>query len=113
MADTKGNVKTMLGIKDTLQDAVISLIIANIESRLTVWLKQHAKLDNIPSELLFIVEEMAVARFQRLGSEGMASESVEGHSVTFNEDDFSPYLSILETYIPEKSNEKSGKVMFF
>lgn len=110
---TLQNVKTILGIKDTLQDDVISLIITNIESRLTVWLKQHAKLDSIPLELLFIVEEMAVARFQRLGSEGMASESVEGHSITFSEDDFAAYMSILETYIPVISTEKPGKVMFF
>lgn len=113
MADAKENVKTMLGIEDTLQDAVISLIITNIESRLTVWLKQHAQIDSIPTELNFIVEEMAVTRFNRIGSEGMRTDSVEGHSITFNEDDFAPYLSILETYIPEKSNEKPGKVMFF
>ncbi|GGJ85991.1 hypothetical protein GCM10007063_05590 [Lentibacillus kapialis] len=108
---TLENVKTVLGIDDQLQDDVINLLIQNVESRLKVWLKQHADMTEIPDELQFIVEEMTVARFQRLGSEGMSSESVEGHSVSFTEDDFAPYLSILETYIPK--NDGAGKVMFF
>ena len=107
------NVKLMKGIKDTLQDDVLNVLINNAESRLTVWLKQHAGLETIPIELLFIVEELTVARFNRLGSESMTSESVEGHSVTFTDDDFQPYLSILETYIPKKEKSTAGKVVFF
>ncbi|MDL4842833.1 phage head-tail connector protein [Aquibacillus rhizosphaerae] len=108
---TKDNVKVILGIKDTLQDDVINLIINNIESRLKIWLKKHAELDAIPTELQFIVEEMTINRYNRIGSEGMKSESVEGHSVSFNEDDFKPYLSILETYTPK--DDRVGKVRFF
>lgn len=111
MADIKSNVKAILGIEDTLQDKVIDIIIKNVQSHLKIWLKQHADMDSIPSELDFIVEEMAISRFQKLGSEGMASESVEGRSVTYNEDDFNPYRSILETYIPRK--ERRGKVIFY
>ncbi|MDQ0158809.1 phage head-tail connector protein [Alkalibacillus salilacus] len=105
------NVKTVLGIKDNLQDDQLNVIITNVEARLKVWLKQHAELDNIPTELNFIVEEMAINRYNRIGSEGMTSESVEGHSVSFTEDDLIPYLSILETYIPK--SEQVGKVRFF
>ncbi|CDQ20858.1 Phage gp6-like head-tail connector protein [Halobacillus karajensis] len=111
MATTKDNVKTVLGLQDNLQDNVIDIIIRNIESRLTVWFKQHTDLTTIPDELQFIVEEMAVNRFNRIGSEGMESESVEGRSVSFKEDDFKPYLNILESYIPKQDG--SGKVMFF
>ncbi|ELK47185.1 phage head-tail connector protein [Halobacillus sp. BAB-2008] len=107
----RGNVKTLAGINDDVQDNVIDLIIKNIESRLKIWLKQHAQLEDIPVELTFIIEELAVHRFNRLGSEGMTSESVEGHSVSFSENDLAPYLSILETYIPKEN--PSGKVMFF
>ncbi|WP_082234974.1 phage head-tail connector protein [Halobacillus massiliensis] len=112
MATTiRENVKTLVGVEDDLQDKVIDLIIKNIESRLRIWLKQHAELNEIPDELTFIIEELAIHRFNRLGSEGMTSESVEGHSVSFSENDLAPYLSILETYIPK--SETSGKVMFF
>lgn len=105
------NVKAVLGIQDNLQDQVLTIIINNTKSHLKVWLKKHAELDEIPSELNFIIEEMVINRFQKLGSEGMKSESVEGRSVTYREDEFKPYLSILETYIPKQDG--SGKVMFF
>lgn len=111
MDTTLQNVKAVIGVDDTLQDPVIAIIINNTKSHLEVWLKKHAGLDEIPPELNFIIEEMSIHRFQKLGSEGMKSESVEGRSVTYREDDFLPYLSILETYIPKEDG--SGKVMFF
>lgn len=111
--DTLDNVKTVLGIEDELQDKVLTIIINNTRSHLTLWLKNHTDLKEIPEELNFIVEELAIARFQRIGSEAMKSESVEGHSVTYNEDDFAPYLSILSAYIPDKEEKKQGKVCFF
>lgn len=113
MASALENVKTMIGIDDSLQDPAIQLIINNVQAHLGIWLKKYAGLDSIPLELLFIVEEMAIVRFNRRGSEGAKSESVEGHSVTYNEDDFLPYLPILNTYIPVTITEKPGKVMFF
>jgi hypothetical protein len=107
----KDNVKVIVGVQDNLQDSLIDRLIANVESRLKVWLKQNAGLTAIPEELMFIVEELVVNRYNKIGSEGMKSESVEGRSVSFTEDDFVPYLSILETYIPITNN--AGRVMFF
>ncbi|MGF2617736.1 phage head-tail connector protein [Rossellomorea vietnamensis] len=107
----KDNVKVIVGVEDSLQDAQIDRLIANAEARLKVWLKQHAGLTAIPEELIFIVEELTVSRYNRIGSEGMKSESVEGRSISFTDDDFMPYMSILETYIP--SSKQPGKVIFF
>jgi hypothetical protein len=107
----RDNVKIIVGVQDTLQDIQIDRLITNVEARLKVWLKQNAGLTAIPEELMFIVEELVVNRYNKIGSEGMKSESVEGRSVSFTEDDFAPYLSILETYIPKA--ETPGRVMFF
>ncbi|MEC3884586.1 phage head-tail connector protein [Halobacillus sp. HZG1] len=111
MDSIKQNVKAILGIDDDLQDQVITILINNTQSHLKLWLKKHAGLDEIPAELTFIIEEMTINRFQKLGSEGMKSEAIEGRSVTYREDDFKSYLSILEPYIPKQDG--SGKVMFF
>ncbi|RWZ59888.1 phage head-tail connector protein [Halobacillus fulvus] len=111
MIEIEQNVKAVLGIQDTLQDQTLSVIIKNTQSHLKIWLKKHAELEDIPEELTFIVEELAISRFQKLGSEGMESESVEGRAVTYREDDFRPYRDILETYIPKQDGD--GKVMFF
>jgi hypothetical protein len=107
----KDNVKIIVGIQDDLQDSQIDRLITNVEARLKVWIMQNAGLPGIPEELMFIVEELVVNRYNKIGSEGMKSESIEGRSVTFTEDDFKPYHSILDTYIPK--SETSGKVMFF
>ncbi|KGX88005.1 phage head-tail connector protein [Pontibacillus litoralis] len=106
------NMKIVLGINDELQDKALEIIIANTTAHLKLWLKQYTDLTTIPEELNFIIEELSISRFQRRGSEGMKSESVEGHSVTYKEDDFAPYLSILSAYIP-KQEEKKGRVVFF
>jgi hypothetical protein len=107
----KDNVKIIVGIQDVLQDSQIDRLITNVEARLKVWLKQNAGLTEIPQELMFIVEELVVNRYNKIGSEGMKSESIDSRSVSFTEDDFKPYQSILVTYIPK--TEIAEKVLFF
>ena len=43
-----------------------------------------------PKELEFVLVELAIQRFNRIGSEGISSESVDGKSVSY-EDDFESY----------------------
>lgn len=105
-------IKTLLGIDDALQDAVIEQITADVTSHLTILLGKA-----IPLELEFIVREISIRRFQRLGSEGYKSELVEGHRVDFYElsKEFDPYLSIIEKYqevAPPPEEVKRGRVMF-
>ncbi|WZY01599.1 phage head-tail connector protein [Bacillus sp. FSL W7-1360] len=104
------SVKSLLGIKDDLQDEVISIIIDNVTSHLRLMLEK-----DVPKELSFIVVEISVRRFQRLGSEGMKSESTEGHQVTFYDlkDEFVPYMDIIARYKnDEQRSPRRGKVMF-
>lgn len=107
------DVKKLLGITDTLQDAQIDLIIKHTEAWLKLWFMQHTDRTTIPEEVQFIIAEVAVKRFNRLGSEGMSKEDVEGHSVTYKDDDFAGYMSLLSSYMPDKSGKQPGSVMFF
>lgn len=103
-------IKTLLGITDELQDGVLNIIIENVEGHLTYLLGKE-----VPLNLQFIVTEISVMRYNRLGSEGMKSELVEGHRTDFYEpkDDFQPYLSIIENEADKDEGEpKRGKVMF-
>lgn len=101
-------IKTLLGVKDALQDDVINLIVENVTSHLSLMLGK-----GIPRELEFIVLEISIRRFQRLGSEGYKSELVEGHRVDFYDLDkeFDPYLSIVENH-KEPVEPVRGKVRF-
>lgn len=102
-------IKTLLGIEDSLQDAVLSIIIDNVSSHLKVLLGK-----DIPKELEFIVVEISIRRFNRLGTEGMKSESVEGHNVTFYDlkDEFVPYKDVIEAYKDKTGITQRGKVLF-
>ncbi len=103
-------IKTLLGIEDTLQDDVLNIIIDNVSSHLKALLGK----DDIPESLNFIVEEITVRRFNRLGTEGMKSEEVEGHSVTFYDlkDEFVPYESVINAYKADNGVTGRGKVLF-
>lgn len=102
-------IKTLLGVTDALQDDVINIIIENVSSHLSLLLGK-----DVPIELNFIVQEIAIRRFQRLGSEGMKSELVEGHRVDFYDLDkeFDPYLPIIEAHKEPPTEPKRGKVLF-
>src|SRR5699024_8778795 len=97
----KNDIKILLGIKDTIQDGVLDILIGNTEQHLLSLLKKvNDEMEDVPLELDYIIQEITIRRFNRLGSEGMKSESVEGHSVNFYDvqDEFAPYLTVIEGY---------------
>lgn len=104
------NVKLLLGIKEseTESDELLNLIIETVESQLKIILDE----EDVPEELQFIIQEVSVVRFNRIGSEGMDSEAVEGHSVSYAKDDYLPYAQILSKYIQKEDGWKKGSVMF-
>lgn len=107
----KDDVKKLLGIEDDKQDDVLEVIIEHIESQI----KSMIDKDDVPDSLEFVVTEVAVRRFNRLGTEGMKSESVEGHSVTYYdaEDDFGPYMIYIDNERDDDDYKPGrGKVMF-
>ncbi|RFA36226.1 hypothetical protein CAI16_05405 [Virgibacillus dokdonensis] len=110
MVDIKTNIKTVLNIKDNLQDPVLDVLINNVSSHLKALLGK----EEIPSSLDFIVEEITIRRYNRIGSEGMKSESVEGHSISFYDlkEEFAPYKSIIAAHKEPPEKPGRGKVLF-
>ncbi len=84
-------VKTLLKIEDDLQDNLLNVIIQITESHF----KAHTKQLIIEPDLEFVIVEVAVKRFNRIGSEGLKSQSVEGLSLNFDTRDFDEYSTIL------------------
>ena len=102
------DVKTLLGIESFDLDNQLTLIINMAEKQLLARIDETA----IPSSLDYIVTEVAIMRFNRLGSEGMQSESVEGHSVTYGNTDFNAYESQIEAYLNKTRTPTRGIVRF-
>ena len=108
--DTVGivdKIKVLLGIKDTLQDDVLTTIVDTTSSRLSLLIGEAT----VPASLGYIATEVSIVRFNRLGSEGYASDSLEGHSITFKDNDFSGYMIDLDKYSQDtKRSNAKGKV---
>lgn len=92
MASYRTRAKSLLGLTDTLQDEVLK----TIEELTLMQFSALSGSEDVPDELDFIIVEVMVKRFNRLGSEGMASQSVEGLSMSFEQSDFEEYLPLIK-----------------
>lgn len=105
------DVKTLIGIDDNSKDDVLNLIIRNVELQL-MGRFQELELNTIPETLEYIVTEVAVIRYNRLGSEGKSQESVEGFSSTYTNNDFMAYESAINYYLDLYRPSKKGVIRF-
>ena len=64
----------------------------------------------MPKELEFVLIELSIQRFNRIGSEGIASESIDGKSVSYD-DDFVGYKHYLDDYISRNNIQKGYKLL--
>lgn len=76
-------------------------------------LKVKLGTSSVPAQLSYIVTEVSIIRFNRIGSEGLSSHTVEGESQSFSGDDFSPYESDIQAWIDEnKGTSRRGRIRF-
>ena len=101
------NVKELLGNPKNIDDK-LNVIIELTQKRLGNLLSVKA----VPEELEYIVIEVSVIRFNRIGSEGVSSHSVEGESMSFNDDDFDSYDKDIRSWLNNQSDLKKGSVRF-
>lgn len=103
------NLKLMLGIDaaDTTLDAKLMLIVSNATSRLKILLGGLSP----PESMDYIIQEVAIIRFNRIGSEGLSSHSVEGESLSFSESDFAGFNDEIQAFLDTQKGAR-GKVRF-
>ncbi|WP_230397982.1 phage head-tail connector protein [Novisyntrophococcus fermenticellae] len=106
---TLDDVKLLLGITDSDMDGKLNLIIRNAEKQILAYLPDG--IGFVPDPLQYIVTELAIVRFNRIGNEGMASYSQEGESITYG-DDIAPYLSAIQAWISTQESNNRGVVRF-
>ena len=94
---------------ETMTDK-IETIMELTEQRLGFLLGQTV----IPDELSYIVVEVTISRFNRIGSEGVASHTVQGESLTWSDDDFKPYMDDIQEWLnaQEDVNTTRGRIKF-
>lgn len=100
------DVKLLLGLQN--DDEKLETIVRLTEGRL----KALLSVEIIPDELEYIITEVSIKRFNRIGSEGVQTHSVEGESMSFNDDGFSSFSSEIQSWRDEQANQNKGKVRF-
>ncbi len=105
------DVKLLLDIPegDKDLDKKLEFIIGNAERQVLSYLPSSLK--TVPEELSYIVCELSVSRFNRLGNEGMSSYSQEGESITYG-DDISLYLPAIQEWNKMQKGNTRGVVRF-
>ena len=104
------DLKLLLGIDqaDTSQDDKLKLIISAATARLRTLLGGLEP----PESLDYIIREVSIMRFNRIGSEGMASHTVEGESITFTDSDFASFEDDIQAYLDTQKDSTKGRVRF-
>ena len=100
--------KLMLGIAD--RDELIVEIVKLVAMPVLLYIKQ----DNIPAELEWIVVELAIARYNRIGAEGYTEEKNDNVQNRFEENTLDKYIHYLDAWIADNVEQvKECKVRFF
>lgn len=97
-------IKLMLGIEG--EDALLSEIISLTQSKILNEIGEA----KVPTELEFMLIEMSINRYNRIGSEGLKSESVDGRVQSY-ESDIEVYRSVIDKYLERKN--QASKVRLF
>lgn len=102
-------VKVYLSIDDTLQDTLLQQIIDDVTQRVNSYIKEPT----LPAQLEWIVRELTIIRYNRIGSEGTKTDSEEGRSATYVDDPFELFTSDLDKYIEDNLKPPvKGKAKF-
>ena len=101
--------KLLLGLEDDdSRDDLLNSIIKLVTARLKLLIGGIEP----PEALEHIIIDVAIARFNKIGSEGLSSHSVEGESMNFANDDFEAFSSEIQAYLDSQKESKRGKVRF-
>lgn len=105
-------VLALLGISDPTEEvtSLLNTIISITTQRLLLRLGVSA----VPADLEYIVVEVSIVRFNRIGSERLSSHNVEGESMSWTqEDDFKPYLAEINAWLAtQEENKSTGRLKF-
>lgn len=102
------DVKLLLGIEDSSRDNLLELLISTAEARLKTLLGGLEP----PDSLSYIVRDVAIIRFNKIGSEGVDSHTVEGESMSFTDDDFGQFADEIQAFLDTQKESTRGRVRF-
>lgn len=101
---------------DTKEDEALLEIIKDVIKHFKVYVGLSVDA-NVDDTWDFIITDVAIKQYNRRGSEGMKSESVDGYSVSYDEsiDDFAKYVAILRGVfdLPSEGVARKGRMWYY
>ena len=99
-------IKVLLGISNNDNEELLNEIVELTKSKILNYINKS----ELPLELEFVLIELSIQRYNRIGSEGIASESVDGKSVSY-EDDFEAYKHYLDEYMTRNNTSRGFRLL--
>ena len=108
--DLLDNLKLLLDLTDSDSelDGKLNLIIEQSKKKVLAYLPNVTL---VPDELSYIVLELSVVRFNRIGNEGMTNYSQDGKSIAY-EADISNYEADIKAWLLKQEGNDKGVVRF-
>lgn len=95
-------VQNMLELVDpavTPETKMVIVVKLTEQRLLNILPKQNGvKLKEVPTTLEYIITNVSMARYARVGQEGMTGYSQDGLNMVFRKDDFDPYMSEINSF---------------
>ncbi len=94
-------VKITLGLSSSDKDELLLSLIKRNSQTVINYIKEQ----KVPMELEYIVVELVIARYNRIGSEGLNSENSDGVSFSYSNNLLDSYKKDLDRYIAYKKSQ--------
>jgi hypothetical protein len=99
-------IKTILGLSDTSKDVILNALYTNVESAVKLYINS----DTVPAELVWVVNEATISRYNRVGSEGLSQENIDVIGLTYQADVLDVYKPYLDAYVVKSNTSNSPRL---
>lgn len=96
------------------QEKIVTVLLKSANARLLNFINVYTKekLPEVPEELEYILTEVTVKKYNKIGAEGMAQETTDGMSNTYVSKDFDEYEKDIKRYLQSNHMYSRWKVHF-
>ena len=105
---TLDNIKILLGLENDEKDEILTVLLTNAVSTINVYLG----VTELPQELNFVAEQLAVIKFNKLGSEGIQTEKIDVLSTTYQADELASFKAVLDIYKANNNLATTKRIKF-
>lgn len=103
MVEVLARIKRILDIVDDTKDGILNDFIDMYSKAINL----KCGTTDFPIELDFILVEAVVARYRKVGSEGISTEKIDVYWATYNDEILNSYQTYFQDY-KSKNNTSSG-----